>query len=90
LKKAEKMKKELAQIDLQDHVWHLKSWDEKDIHVMKLYCVLCNKNMRGDSGDHSKGAIHNLLNNFKKSHVLSTLHVRSWCRKQGLNFEDMP
>ena len=90
LTKAEKMKKELVQIDLQDHVWHLKSWNKKDIPVVKLHCVSCNKNMGGDSGNHSKGAIHNLLNNFKKSHVLSTLHVHLWCRKQGLNFEDMP
>jgi hypothetical protein len=57
---------------------------------VKLHCVSYNKNMGGDSSDHSKGAIHNLLNNFKKSHVFSTLYVRSWCRKQGLNFEDMP
>jgi hypothetical protein len=49
------------------------------------------KRFRCNSGDHSKGSIYNLLNNFKKSHIVSTLHIRAWCKKRGgVTYEDHP
>ena len=74
-----KLKKELALIDLEDHSWHLKSWDLNDVAVMKLFCRECNKDFGGSNGDHSKSATHNLFANFKKSHIQSTQHISSWC-----------
>jgi hypothetical protein len=64
-----KLKRELALIDLEDHSWHLKSWDLNDVAVVKLFCGECNKDFGGTNGDHSKSAIHNLFANFKKSHI---------------------
>jgi hypothetical protein len=71
-------------------LWHLKSWDDKDVSVVKLHCGECKKDFCGDFGDHSKCAIHNLFNNFKKSHTLSTLHIRAWCRPKTISFNDHP
>ena len=41
---------------------------------MKLHYGECKKNFRGNFEDHSKCIVNNLLNNFKKSHNLSTLY----------------
>jgi hypothetical protein len=90
MKTAEKLRKILIQIDLQDHLWHLRSWDDNGVPMVKLYCGECKKDFGGNSGDYSKAAIHNLLNNFKKSHILYTLHVKAWCRRKGISFEDHP
>jgi hypothetical protein len=84
------LRKEFKQLDLNNHLWHLKSWDDKDVPVVKLHCGECKKDFEGDSGDHSKCAIHNIFNNFKKSHILSTLHIQAWCRRKEISFNDHP
>jgi hypothetical protein len=75
VRKGDKLRKELEQLDLNDHLWHLELWDDKDVPVVKLHYGECKKDFGGDSRYHSKCAIHNLFNNFKKSHILSTLHI---------------
>jgi hypothetical protein len=64
-----KLRRELALIDLEDHSWHLKSWNLNDVAVVKLFCGECNKDFGGNNGDHLKSAIHNLFSNFKKSYI---------------------
>jgi hypothetical protein len=86
----DKLRKELEQLDLNNHLWHLKSWDDKDVPVVKLHCGECKKDFGGDSGDHSKCAIYNLFNNFKKSHILSILYIRAWCKQKGISFDNHP
>jgi hypothetical protein len=68
----------VALIDLDDHIWHLKLWDLNGVLVVKLSCEECNKDFGGINGDHSKTANPNLCANFKKSHMMSTLHIKSW------------
>jgi hypothetical protein len=82
------LKKELQNLDLDDILWNLRSWDENGVAVVKLHCGECKKAFGGHSGDHSKLAIHNLMNNFKVSHVVSTLHAKAWCRHKGVSYDD--
>jgi hypothetical protein len=90
LQAAKKLKKELESISLEDHNWHLKSWDSNGVAVVKLWCGECSKEFGGASGDHTKSAVYNLFMNFKKSHLLTTLHIRAYCRRKGINFDDHP
>jgi hypothetical protein len=60
------------------------------VAVVKLFSGKCKKDFGGNSGDHSKGSIHNILKNFKKSHIVSTQHVRAWYKKRGVTYEDQP
>jgi hypothetical protein len=90
LRSAAKLKKELHAMDLDDTLWNLRSWDENGVPVVKLHCGECKKGFGGQSGDHSKAAIHNLLNNFKVSHIVSTLHAKAWCRRKGISYDEHP
>ena len=74
----DKLRKEFEQLDLNNHLWYLKLWDDKDVPIVKLHCGECEKDFGGDSENHSKYAIYNLFNNFKKSYILSTLHILAW------------
>ena len=44
----------------------------------------------GGNKDHTKSQIDNLFNNFKRSHIVSRLHVRNYCAAKNVNFEDHP
>ncbi len=56
------------------------------ISIAKLWYGECCKEFGGISGDHNKSFINNLFGNFKKSHIMSFVHVRNWCRKKGVDF----
>jgi hypothetical protein len=60
---------------LRDHEWVVKSWDHNGLGVAKVHCLECIKDFGGSNGDHSKGAISNIFNNFHKSHVMSNGHI---------------
>jgi hypothetical protein len=77
-----------VQIALEDHIWYLKSWDINGIRVVKIHSGKCYKDFGGSTGDHTKATTHNLFANFKKSHIMSNLHIRSWCRQKGVCFAD--
>jgi hypothetical protein len=85
---AMKLRTELAALNCGDNMWHLRSWDE--VVVVKLYCGECKKGFGGEIGDHSKQAIHNLFNNFKVSHVTSTLHAKAYCKRKGVSYDNHP
>jgi hypothetical protein len=55
---------------------------------VKLYYGECKKGFGGQTGKHSKAIIHNLFNNFKVSHIVSTIHAKAWCKRKGENYED--
>jgi len=73
----EKLKKKLIGISLDDHLWSLKSWDQNGRCIVKFWCGKCCKEFGGVSGDHSKFFINNLFGNFKKSHIMSFVHVQN-------------
>jgi hypothetical protein len=52
--------------------------------------VECVKDLGCCTRDHSKVVVNNLFNNFCKSHVMSTVHIRSWCCRKGVDFCDHP
>jgi hypothetical protein len=85
-----KLQHELKQICLDDHSWFLKSWDLNGVDIVKVHCAECVKDFGGSNGDHTKGAINNLFSNFRKSRVMSTAHIRSWCRRKDVDFYDHP
>jgi hypothetical protein len=82
----EKLKKKLIGISLNDHLWSLKSWDQNVRCIVKFWCGKCCKEFEGVNGDHSKFFINNLFGNFKKSHIMSFVHVQNWCQRKGVNF----
>jgi hypothetical protein len=49
-----KLKSVLAALDLEDHAWHLESYDFNGVGVVQLLCGKCNKKFGGVRGDHSK------------------------------------
>jgi hypothetical protein len=59
-----------------------------DIRAVKVHCAKCGKDFGSSTGDHSKSAVHNLFMNFKKSHLMSTIHFRNWCWRKGIQFKD--
>ena len=75
---------------MEDHAWHLKSWDHNGVGILKLYCGECSVDFGGRSGDHTKAMIHNLFNNFKNSHIMSERHIRAWCKNKGVWYKDHP
>ena len=64
-----KLKSKLAALDLEDHEWHLKSYDLNGIGIVQLFYRECHKKFGGVDGDHSKADIHNLFANFKAKHL---------------------
>ena len=57
---------------------------------VKFFCGECKKDFGSNSSNHSKGSIHNLLKNFKKSQIISMLHDRACYKKGGVTYEDHP
>ena len=90
LERAKKLRLELKRIALDDHEWCLKTFDLNGSGVVKLWCAECKKDCGGSSKDHTKAQIDNLFNNFKRSHIVSSLHVRNYCGAKNINFEDHP
>ena len=90
LERAKKLRAELKRIAMDDHDWWLKSFDLNGNGVVKLWCAECQKDCRGSSKEHTKSQIDNLFNNFRRSHIVSTLHVRNYCAAKNINFEDHP
>jgi hypothetical protein len=84
------LKTELAALNCGDNLWYVRSWNEDGVAVVKLYCGECKKDFGGQTRDHSKQAVHNLLNNFKVSHVTSTLHAKAYCRRKGVSYDNHP
>lgn len=58
--------------------------------VVKIWCGKYKKDCGGGSKDHTKVHIDNLFNNFRRSHIMSTAHVRNFCASKNLNFDDHP
>ena len=91
LERAKKMRAELKRVAMDDHDWWLKSFDLNGQGIVKLWCAECKKDCGGGSSkDHSKSQIDNLFNNFRRSHIVSTLHVRNYCVAKYINFDDHP
>jgi hypothetical protein len=86
----QKLKRELVQISLEDHLWYLKLWDANGVGIVKIHCGECVKDFRGNTGDHHNHAISNLFANFKKHHLTTNAYIRSLCRRQGINYLDHP
>jgi hypothetical protein len=61
-----------------------------DIKVVKVHNAECGKDFGSSTRDHSKSSIHNLFMNFKKSHLMSVVHIRNWCQRKEIQFEDHP
>jgi hypothetical protein len=80
----------LKSIHQDDHTRKLKTLDVNDIRVVKVHYAECDKDFGSSIEDHSKSTIHNLFMNFKKSHLMSAVHIRNWCRRKGIRFEDHP
>lgn len=75
---------------MSDHKWWLKTFDMKGSGVVKLWCSECKKDCGGGSKDHTKAHIDNMFNNFRRSHIMSTTHVRDFCAAKNVNFDDHP
>jgi hypothetical protein len=69
-------------------MWKLKTLDVNDIGVVKVHYAKCGKDFGFSTGDHSKSAIHNFFMNFKKSHLMSAIHIRNWYWRKGVWFKD--
>jgi hypothetical protein len=90
LERAKKMKAELKKVAMFDHEWWLKTFDLNGSGVVKLWCGECKKDCGGGSKDHTKAHNDNLLNNFRRSHILSTTHIRNFCAAKNVDFDDHP
>ena len=73
---------------MSDHDWWLKTFDLNGNGVVKLWCGECRKDCGGGSKDHTKAHIDNLFNNFRRSHIVSTGHVRNFCAAKGVDFDN--
>jgi hypothetical protein len=87
---AEKLRRELESMDFADHVWNLKTYDHHGMAIVKIFCGECKKEIGGTSHDHSRSAIQNLFANFKKSHLHSALHIKQWCKKREIFYNNHP
>ena len=48
------------------------------------------KDFGGTDGQHTKDQISNLYFNFRKSHIMSNQHIRSWCSRKGVDWCNHP
>jgi hypothetical protein len=71
-------------------MWKLKTLDVNDIGVVKVHCAECGKDFGSSTRDHSKLVVHNFFMNSKKSHLMSVVHIRNWCQRKEIQFEDHP
>ena len=83
-----KLRKKLESMDFADHIWILKSYDLNDVPIVKTRCGKCKKKFGGTFKDNSKTIMHNLFANFKKSHLHSTLHIKQWCKRNKVMYND--
>jgi hypothetical protein len=90
LERAKKLRAELKKVAMSDHDWWLKTFDLNGGGVVKLWCGECKKDCGGGSKDHTKAHIDNMFNNFRRSHIVSTAHVRNFCAAKNVNFDDHP
>ena len=86
----EKIRKELAQIFLDDNIWYLKCWDANGVGIVKIHCSECMKDLSGNSDEYNNYTISNLFANFKKHHLHTNTHNRSLYWRQGLPYTDHP
>lgn len=85
-----KLRKTLKDVSLEDHDWFLKSYDDNGKAIVILYCLECKRDFGGTDGQHSKERISNLFSNFRKSHIMSNLHIRRWCSRKGVDWCNHP
>lgn len=85
-----KLRRALKDVSLEDHEWGLKSYDRLDKAIVILHCLECRKDFGGIEGHHSKDRISNLFSNFRKSHIMSNLHIRKWCLRKGVDWCNHP
>ena len=90
IKAKNNLKKDLAQITLEDHIWMLKQWDQNGVPIVKLWCEESKKPFGGDSRDRTKNGVTNLFSNFKKSHLMSVGHAKNYCRRKGIEWKEYP
>ena len=90
IKGENKLRQDLKQLDMEDHEFSLRSWDHYGVAVVKLYCCECRCFTGKSASKHLKGNITNLFSNFKKSHLHSTGHIRSYCWQKGIDFASHP
>ena len=90
LERAKKLRAELKKVAMSVHVWWLKMVDLNGNGVVKLWCGECKNDCGGGSKDDTKTHIDNLFNNFRRSHIVSTAHVRNFCAAMNVNFDDHP
>ena len=83
-----RLRKDLERIGQEDHEWIFKMWDQGGVVVVKLHCVECRHDIGGSKGDHSKSVVYNIFSNFKKSHMSSTSHLKSWCFKKKVDLNE--
>ena len=85
-----KLRAKLKKVAMSDHNWWLKTFDMNGNKVVKLWCGECKNDCGGGSKVHTKAHIDNLFNNFRRSHIVSTTHVRNFCVAKNVNFDDHP
>jgi len=90
LERAKKLRAELKRVALNDHEWWLKTFELNGREVIKLWCAKCKKDCRGDNNDHTKSQINNLFNNFRRSYVMSSTHIKNFCVAENVSFDDHP
>ena len=86
----QKLRKVLKNASLEDHEWGLKSYNHHGKAVIIVYCMECKKDFGGTDGQHTKDLISNLFSNFRKSHIMSNQHIRSWCFRIGVDWCNHP
>ena len=65
-------------------------YDHHGVAVVKIFSREC-KSKIGDTGrDHSQSALQNLFAKFKKSHLHFNLHIKGWCRKKEILYNNHP
>ena len=82
------MRVELQRVAISDHDQWLKSFDLNKNGVVKLWSRERKKDYGGGSMDHMKAHIDNLFNNFCRSHIMSTAHVRNFYAAKNIDFEE--
>jgi hypothetical protein len=83
-----KLKRELARLSLADHAWYLKTWDKKEVGLIKVHCRECGKDFRTSKWNHNNASVLNSFSNFKKSHINSIKHIQMYCYIRDQAFED--
>jgi hypothetical protein len=86
----EKLRRELESLDFANHKWDLRTCDHHGVVVVKIFCRECKREIGGIGLDDSRSAVQNLFSNFKKSHLHSALHIKQWCKKRRILYNDHP